>query len=98
MPSFHKTSDVSTFKIFYRFVAVKSFTADSSLLQPTEGVNTTPHTVHFPQLFTFMRVHAWLKFGSALTHPCMVICALLLCVSLIASTSPFTFSSSSSSL
>ena len=35
VPSFHKTSDVSTFKIFLRIVAVRSFTADSSLLQPT---------------------------------------------------------------
>ena len=40
-----------------------------------------------------MRAHAWLKFGSALIHPCMVIS--LLCVSLIASTSPFTSPSSS---
>ena len=46
VPSFHKTSDVSTFKIF-RFVAVGSFTADSSLLQPTGGVNTTTSHVHF---------------------------------------------------
>ena len=47
VPSFHKTSDVSTFKFFLKFVAVRSFTADSSLLQPTEGVNTTPHTSYF---------------------------------------------------
>ena len=33
VPSFHKTSDVSIF--FLKFVAVRSFTADSSLLQPT---------------------------------------------------------------
>ena len=46
MPFLHTTSDVSTFKNF-RFVAVRSFTADSSLLQPTGGVNTTPHTSHF---------------------------------------------------
>ena len=31
------------------FVAVRSFTADSSLLQPTGCANTTPHTVHFSQ-------------------------------------------------
>ena len=29
------------------FVVVRSFTADSSLLQPTGGVNSTPHTSHF---------------------------------------------------
>ena len=33
--------------IFLRFVAVRSITADNSLLQPTGCVNTTPHTVHF---------------------------------------------------
>ena len=37
-----KTSDVSTFKIFY-LVAVGSFTADGGLVQPTESVKTTPH-------------------------------------------------------
>ena len=31
----------------FLFVAVRSFTADSSLLQPTESVNSTPHTSHF---------------------------------------------------
>ena len=34
---------------FFRFVAVRSFTADNSLLQPTGGVKTTPHTVLFSQ-------------------------------------------------
>ena len=32
-------------KIF--FVVVRSFTADSNLLQPTGDVNSTPHTSHF---------------------------------------------------
>ena len=41
---FGKTSDVSTFKIF---VAVRSFTADVGLLQPTESVNTTPQKTRF---------------------------------------------------
>ena len=63
VPSFHKTSDVSSFKIFLRFVAVRSFTADSCLLQPTGGVNTTPHTSYF---HSELHAHAWLKFGSAL--------------------------------
>ena len=36
MPSFHETSDDSTFKMFLKFVEVSSFTDDSSLLQPTE--------------------------------------------------------------
>ena len=54
MPFLHTTSDVSTFKIFL-FVAVRSFTADSSLLQPTGGVNTTPHTSYFLTDYTHMR-------------------------------------------
>ena len=29
------------------FVVVKSFTVDSNLLQPTGGVNSTPHMTHF---------------------------------------------------
>ena len=62
VPSFHKTSDVSTFKIFW-FVAVRSFTAESSLLQPTECVNTTPHTSIF---HSDLHAHDWLMFGSAL--------------------------------
>ena len=41
MPFLHTTSDVSTFKNFW-FVAVRSFTADSSLLQPT-GEHHTSH-------------------------------------------------------
>ena len=43
---------------FFWFVAVRSFTADSSLLQPTGGVNTTPHTSHF---FIDLHAHAWFK-------------------------------------
>ena len=99
MPSFHKTSDVSTFKIFW-FVAVRSFTADSSLLQPTGGVktggvNTTPHTSIF---HSESHAHAWLKFGSALI-PSHVSCVIW-CVCLIAlsSTTPFSSPSSPSSL
>ena len=42
----------------FEFVAGRSFTADSSLLQPTGGVNTTPHTLHF---LTDSHAHAWLK-------------------------------------
>ena len=48
---------------FFRFVAVRSFTVDSCLLQPTGGVNTTPHTSIF---HSESHAHAWLKFGSAL--------------------------------
>ena len=33
--------------LFFRFVAVRSFTADSGLLQPAGCVNTTPHTSIF---------------------------------------------------
>ena len=59
------------FKIFSRFVAVRSFTAESSLLQPTGGVNNTPHTSIF---HSELHAHAWLKFGSALipSHPCFM--------------------------
>ena len=32
---------------FFLFVAVSSFAADSHLLQPTRGVNSTPHTSLF---------------------------------------------------
>ena len=42
---------------FFRFVAVRSFTADSSLLQPTGGVNTTPRPSHF---LIDSHAHAWL--------------------------------------
>ena len=31
----------------YIYVVVRSFTAESNLLQPTGGVNSTPHTSHF---------------------------------------------------
>ena len=64
MPFLHTTSDVSTFK-FFQFVAVRSFTADSSLLQPTGSVNTTPHTSHF---FTDSHAHAWLKLRVCRAH------------------------------
>ena len=30
--------------IFFKFVVAGSFTADGNLLQPTVGVNSTPHT------------------------------------------------------
>ena len=33
--------------IFFEFVVVGSFTADSNLLQPTGSVNSTPHTSPF---------------------------------------------------
>ena len=100
VPSFHKTSDVSTFKMFLRFVAVRSFTADSSLLQPTGGVNTTPHTVHFSQWNTCVHTH-----GSSLgphsfhhihaSRACVIWCVCLIALS---STTPFTSSFSPSSL
>ena len=84
------------FQDFLRFVAVGSFTADSSLLQLT-GVRT-PHLT--PSIFhsdSHSRVHT---LGSSLgphsRHHINVSCALS--VSLIVSTSPFTSSSSSSFL
>ena len=78
---------------FFKFVAVKSFTADSSLLQPTGAVNAALHTSYFRGE---SHAHAWLKFGSALI-PSHLMLHGALCVSLIASTSPFTSSSSSPS-
>ena len=54
------------FQDFLRFVAVRSCTADSSLLQPTGGVNTTLHTSIFT--VNYMHTHGS-SFGSALTHP-----------------------------
>ena len=70
VPFLHTTSDVSNSK-FFQFVAVRSCTADRSLLQPTGSVNTTPHTSTF---HSKLHAHAWLKFGSALTpsHPCFM--------------------------
>ena len=54
------------FQDFLKFVAVRSFTADSSLIEPTGSVNTTPHTRPF---FTvkYMRTcmaQVWVR-----THP-----------------------------
>ena len=43
---------------FLQFVAIRSFTADRSLLQPTDSVTTTLHTSHF---LTESHAHAWLK-------------------------------------
>ena len=57
MLSFHKISDVSTFKFFFGFVAVRSFTANSGLLQPTESVNTTPSHVEFSQCCALIHMH-----------------------------------------
>ena len=73
---FTQTSDESTFKIFW-FVAVRSFTGDSSLLQPTVCVNTTPHTSHF---LTELHAHAWLKscvcHARIMCHPHVFVLAL----------------------
>ena len=77
------------FQDFLRLVAVKSFTADSSLLQPTG-----------PSIFqsdSHSRVHTLgSSLGTHSHHHINVSCAL--CVSLIVSTSPFISSSSSSFL
>ena len=58
VPFLDTTWDVSIFQDFLQFVAVRSFTADSSLLQPT-GVceHHTPHVTFFIDL----HAHAWLK-------------------------------------
>ena len=44
---FTKLLRSDTLQRFFKFVVVRSFTADSNLLQPTGGVNSTPHTSHF---------------------------------------------------
>ena len=91
MPSSHKTSDVMTLK-FFQFVAVGSSTADSSLLQPTECVHTTPSHVEFPQCCALIHMH---NIGSSLSPHSFHVSShlhgscVLLCVSLIASTSHF---------
>ena len=77
MPSFHKISDVWTFKIFLRFVAVTSLTADRSLLQPTVCVNNTSY-VHFSCVI-HMHTHGS-SLGPHSLIPSHVSCALLLCM------------------
>ena len=42
---------------FYIKFAVRLLTADSSLLQPTEGANTTPSHVEFPQCCALIHMH-----------------------------------------
>ncbi len=49
--------------IFFGFVAVRSFTADSSLLQQTECVNTTPHASH---LLTFTLIDTHMRGSSCM--------------------------------
>ena len=55
-------SEVTPCKIF---VIVRSFTADSNLLQPTGGVNSTAHTSHF---LVDLHAHAWLKSQVSRAH------------------------------
>ena len=44
----HKAAQSDTLTSFFeKNVEVRSFTADSNLLQPTGAVNSTPHTSHF---------------------------------------------------
>ena len=72
------------------FVVVRSFTADSSLLQPTECVNSTPHTSHFSQCCTTNDTHmrgSSRMFGVRASHSMRHLHALMLCV-WFSSTSP----------
>ena len=48
-------------RFFEKIVAVRSFTADSSLLQPTVGVNTTTSHVHFRSVNLFKEFSYRLK-------------------------------------
>ena len=64
------------------FVGVRSFTADSNLLQPTGGVNSTPHTspfLVFARMFNSVaRDMAQGSRCSASCHPCfMWLCVLI---------------------
>ena len=77
-------SEVTLCKIF--FVVVRSFTADSSLLQPTVCVNITPHTSHFSLIYTHTR-GSCRKFGVRTSHSMCHLHGLMLCV-WFSSTSP----------
>ena len=49
----HQAAQSETLTSFFflkKNVVVRSFTADTNLLQPTGGVNSTPHTSHFHAL------------------------------------------------
>ena len=71
------------FQDFFRFVAVRSFTADSRLLQPTECEHHTSH-VHFSQC-SFHHIHA----SCVLWSFCLIV---------LSSTTPLSSPSSPSSL
>ena len=89
MPFLHTTSDVLICKIFW-FVAVRSFTADSSLVKPTVCVNSTPHTSHFSRVCTLNDTHtrgSSRKFG-VLTSRVMTHLHELMCLFRLSSTSP----------
>ena len=78
---------------FFHSTGKESHTTDQKL--PKDLVNTTPHTSYF---HIESHAPAWLKFGSALTHPIPSRVSCERCVCLISSTTPFTSSSSPSSL
>ena len=76
---FQTRSEARPCNIF--FDAVRSLTADRSLLQPTEGVNSTPHTSHFSQCCTTNDTHtrgSRRKFGvrtsRVMCHPHSLMC------------------------
>ena len=75
MPSsFHITSDVSTFKIFW-FVAVGSFAADSSLLQPTGECENHTSYVEFSHRITCTRMaQVWVRTHSISCFMCHLMC------------------------
>ena len=54
------------------FVVVRSFTADSNLLQPTVCVNSTPHTSHFLVDQTRTRVAQVVTLACAPHNPCVI--------------------------
>ena len=54
------------------FVVVRSFTVDSNLLQPTGGVNSTPHTSHFHVDMTRTRVARVVSLACAPHISCVI--------------------------
>ena len=72
-------------ELIFLFIVARSFTADGNLLQPTGGVNSTPHTSTFLLVFARMFNNVSPDIGSrckcASSHPCV----MRLCVSSLSS-------------
>ena len=75
LPKSFRSETLQDFLFVLLFVAVRSFTADSSLLQPTRGVNSTPHTSHF---LVFLRTYYTHMRGSSLACAHHIPCVILM--------------------